>query len=369
MNRSERIQAAEMVEELESVDDLADLEREVNGKPAESPLLAEPGPRSLVQSFEKTRQPLALIDGGQSFVYANPSFRSFLKRFAYPEASSFFKTFNSAFEAEQRRDLIAALGDPGRGFEWKGTISHKNIFRKEAQTMITKVHILPHWREREARGRPGAYIVYLDDVTEEYKGFLRDNLDSLLRASLKKDRDTGTHVQRVNLYSRRLAEELYRDPRWPQVDADFIEEIGFLAAMHDVGKIGTPDDILNKQGPLDEFEWKVMKEHTINGAFILSSYPQRMAKEIALSHHEWWNGSGYPYKLEGGQIPLAARIVTLADVYDALRMTRSYKTPYPHDVAMRKMGDERGVHFDPELFEIFLAIAGDFEGIYAKNAD
>ncbi|HUW39546.1 MAG TPA: HD-GYP domain-containing protein [Rectinemataceae bacterium] len=369
MKRSERIQAIEAVEELESVDDLGDLEREINDKPAESPLLAEPGPRSLVLSYERTSQPLALIDSGQGFIYANPPFRVFLKRFAYPEASSFLKTFNSAFEAEQRRDLIASLGDPGRGFEWKGTISHKNVFRKEAATVITKVHILPYWRERDPRGRPSAYTVYLDNVTEEYKGFLRDNLDSLLRASLKKDRDTGNHVQRVNLYSRRLAEELYRDPRWPQVDADFIEEIGFLAAMHDVGKIGTPDDILNKQGPLDEFEWKVMKEHTINGAFILSSYPQRMAKEIALSHHEWWNGSGYPFNLEGKQIPLAARIVTLADVYDALRMTRSYKTPYPHEVALQKMGEERDLHFDPELFGVFLAVAPDFEGIYAKNTD
>ncbi|MGO8695135.1 MAG: HD-GYP domain-containing protein [Rectinemataceae bacterium] len=369
MNQRERISEATDVEELESVDDFADLERDINGKPAESPLLADPGPRSMVFSYEKNHQPLALIDSGHSFVYVNPPFRSFLKKFGYPEASSFMKTFNNAFEAEQRRDIIAALGDAQRGYEWKDIISHKNVFRKDSATMITKIHIMPFWPERQTRGRPAAYTVYLDDVTDEYKRFLRDNLDSLLRASLKKDRDTGKHVQRVNLYSRRLAEELYRDPRWPQVDADFIEEIGFLAAMHDVGKIGTPDDILNKQGPLDEFEWKVMKEHTINGAFIMSSYPQRMAKEIALSHHEWWNGSGYPYNLEEMQIPLAARIVSLADVYDALRMKRSYKTPYPHDVAVQKMQAERGVHFDPALADAFISVASDFEHIYTKQAD
>jgi len=369
MDQSGRVEPEEDIEELESVDELADLERDINGKPADSPLLSDPGPRSIVRSYERTLQPLALIDSSQSFVYVNPRFRSFLKKFSYPEASSFIKTFNNAFEDEQRKDLLHALADADRGYEWKDTLSHKNVFRKDSATVITKVHILPFWQERDSREKPVAYSVYLDDVTDEYKHFLRDNLDSLLRASLKKDRDTGEHVRRVNQYSRRLAEALYQDPRWPQVDADFIEDIGFLAAMHDVGKIGTPDDILNKEGPLDEFEWKVMKEHTINGAFILSSYPQRMAKEIALSHHEWWNGSGYPYNLEGEQIPLAARIVTVADVYDALRMKRSYKAPYPHDVAMQKIRQERGVHFDPALVDIALGIEAEFERIYSENAD
>ena len=142
------------------------------------------------------------------------------------------------------------------------------------------------------------------------------------------------------------------------MDKDFIEDIGFLAAMHDVGKIGTPDDILNKEGPLNEFEWGIMKEHTKNGAFILSSYPNPMAKEIALSHHEWWNGSGYPYNLEGTMIPLSARIVTLADVYDALRMKRSYKPAYSHEIAIQKIQQEREVHFDPEIVDVVLAHPG-----------
>ena len=112
-----------------------------------------------------------------------------------------------------------------------------------------------------------------------------------------------------------------------------------------------------------------MKEHTKNGAFILSSYPNPMAKEIALSHHEWWNGSGYPYNMEGTMIPLAARIVTIADVYDALRMKRSYKPAYSHEIAMQKIKQEQKVHFDPDILDVVLRIQGDFAKIFAENAD
>jgi putative two-component system response regulator len=136
-----------------------------------------------------------------------------------------------------------------------------------------------------------------------------------------------------------------------------------------VGKIGTPDDILNKEGPLSDWEWTVMREHTKNGAFILSSYPNPMAKEIALSHHERWDGSGYPYQLSGEQIPLAARITTIADVYDALRMERSYKPALSHDVTVQKMLEGKETHFDPFLTDVFAAIAKDFNKIYEKNQD
>jgi putative two-component system response regulator len=139
--------------------------------------------------------------------------------------------------------------------------------------------------------------------------------------------------------------------------------------MHDVGKIGTPDDILNKEGPLSDWEWAVMREHTKNGAFILSTYPNPMAKEIALSHHERWDGSGYPYQLSGEMIPLAARIVTIADVYDALRMERSYKPAMEHEAAVTTMIKEGGSHFDPFLVEVFSSLGDDFKRIFDDNQD
>jgi putative two-component system response regulator len=148
---------------------------------------------------------------------------------------------------------------------------------------------------------PTDFVVMFDDFTEENKKLLRSVFLSLLEASKLKDNDTGMHITRVNEYSRLLAQELFKTggELYKRIDADFIDNIGFLAAMHDVGKIGTPDDILNKEGPLSDWEWTIMREHTKNGAFILSTYPNPMAKEIALSHHEKWNGTGYPFRLEG----------------------------------------------------------------------
>jgi putative two-component system response regulator len=112
-----------------------------------------------------------------------------------------------------------------------------------------------------------------------------------------------------------------------------------------------------------------MQEHTKNGAFILSTYPNPMAKEIALSHHEKWNGTGYPFQLEGEMIPLAARIVSIADVYDALRMKRSYKPPYSHVTTVEKMSEGKGTQFDPLLLDVFLAISPEFDELYEKNQD
>jgi HD-GYP domain-containing protein (c-di-GMP phosphodiesterase class II) len=356
------------IEELESVDELP--EGESVETQVASGLLSEAGAQSVIRSYDQIPEPFALLDKGLGFVFRNKSFKELIKAFGYPETQSFLNTLSRSINVETARSIKESLGLEERGHAWKGTISHKT---KNAAALITKVHIFPFYsqesQEEPGRDKPEAYSVYLDDVTEENRKFLRDMFSSLLEASKLKDNDTGKHIERVNCYASIIAKEMFNNPRWTEVDKDFVEDIGFLAAMHDVGKIGTPDDILNKEGPLNEFEWGIMKEHTKNGAFILSSYPNPMAKEIALSHHEWWNGSGYPYNLEGTMIPLSARIVTIADVYDALRMKRSYKPAYSHDIAIRKIKQEREVHFDPELVDLVLGIQDDFAEIYLSNAD
>jgi HD-GYP domain-containing protein (c-di-GMP phosphodiesterase class II) len=363
---------AEEIEELEAYEEPLPPEAELELPPSNSPFLVEAGARSIVRSYEQIPEPLALLDDSLSFIFRNGPFKDLIRAFGYPESRSFFSTLARSIDPETARTIYDALGRDEDGHAWKGTIAHK---AKNAAAVITKVHIFPFFADDEGIGKdtrkekPGAYSVYLDDVTEENRKFLRYMFSSLLEASKLKDNDTGKHIERVNLYTSILAEEMFNDPRWPEVDKDFIVDIGFLAAMHDVGKIGTPDDILNKEGPLNEFEWGIMKEHTKNGAFILSSYPNPMAKEIALSHHEWWNGSGYPYNLEGSMIPLVARIVTLSDVYDALRMKRSYKPAYSHETAMQKIRQEREVHFDPNIVDVVLRIQGAFAEIYEKNSD
>jgi len=209
----------------------------------------------------------------------------------------------------------------------------------------------------------------LDIITIEYREMLRNMFSSLLEASKLKDNDTGHHIERVNQYSKFMAEILKEHFDYPEIDEDFVEDIGFLAAMHDVGKIGTPDDILNKAGPLEIWERDVMNEHTKNGAYILSTYPNPMAKRIALSHHEKWDGTGYPFGLANQMIPLSARIVALADVYDALRMERSYKESFSHEKAKNIIIGLSGVQFDPDLVNCFLQNDAEFDKIFSTLID
>jgi putative two-component system response regulator len=155
------------------------------------------------------------------------------------------------------------------------------------------------------------------------------------------------------------------------LDADFQEQIFFASSMHDIGKIGIPDAILLKAGPLTEEEWQIMRTHTTLGADILtgstSSYIV-MGKEIAQSHHERWDGSGYPHGLKGNQIPLAARIMSVCDIYDALRSKRPYKKPIEHLTALEIIitGDGRTQpsHFDPKILATFAKMSCQFAQIF-----
>ncbi|HOV14880.1 MAG TPA: HD domain-containing phosphohydrolase, partial [Spirochaetota bacterium] len=156
---------------------------------------------------------------------------------------------------------------------------------------------------------------------------------------------------------------------YPEITKEFCKRIKKVASMHDVGKIGIPDYILTKPGKLTEEEFKIMQEHTINGAFILSELAGQMARDIALFHHEKWNGLGYPYGFKEDQIPLSARIVAIADVYDALRMKRSYKESIPHEKTIKMVIEGKGSHFDPTLIDKFLEMDKEFNEIFEKMND
>ncbi|MCL2800889.1 MAG: HD domain-containing protein [Treponema sp.] len=315
--------------------------------------------------FKTSVFPVLILNKQLKIIYSNESCEQMFQGFSNLLGSYFFDLFGKAFSLEDARKIRDTIINGGNGFSWKGTALLKT---RETVSIKIRVYIFPLEMDLKA---PSDFVVMFDDFTEESKKLLRSVFLSLLEASKLKDNDTGKHIVRVNEYSKRLSDELFKigGDSYKRIDADFIDNIGFLAAMHDVGKIGTPDDILNKEGPLSDWEWAVMREHTKNGAFILSTYPNPMAKEIALSHHEKWNGTGYPFQLEGEMIPLAARIVTIADVYDALRMERSYKPALSHEVAISKIIEQSGIHFDPKLINIFKGIMGDFEKIYNSNSD
>ncbi|MDR0313717.1 MAG: HD domain-containing protein [Treponema sp.] len=364
MAESEKL-APELDAELEEVLELEEEEEEQEERPKKIPAAGEKYYSAASNPFINSIFPVLFVDKELKILYANAACDHLFTGFFYLAGNYFFDVFNKAFEIEDIKKIRETLISGDNGYTWKGNAKVK---ARNISTIETRVYLFPaelNFKE------PAEFVVMFDDVTKENKRLLRSVFMSLLEASILKDNDTGKHIVRVNFYARRIAEELFRckNPSYNRIDADFIDNIGFLASMHDVGKIGTPDDILNKEGPLTDWEWTIMREHTKNGAFILSTYPNPMAKEIALSHHERWDGTGYPYQLSLDMIPLAARIVTIADVYDALRMERAYKPAMNHQVTIEKMQEGREKHFDPFLLDIFNSISKDFYDIFEKNRD
>jgi response regulator RpfG family c-di-GMP phosphodiesterase len=208
----------------------------------------------------------------------------------------------------------------------------------------------------------GSLVALSNGVRETEKAFIY-TIEALARACEAAEEQTGKHIQRVNRYAGALAANM-------GLAAEFVEIVSYSAQMHDVGKIKIPVAILLKEGLLNGDEMRLMKMHPVYGEQILGDSPRlAVAREIAISHHENWDGSGYPYGLKGSEIPLAGRIVKIADVYDALRSARSYKAPVCHDETMRvfREGDERVKprdHFDPELLATFFKIEQIFEKIF-----
>lgn len=187
----------------------------------------------------------------------------------------------------------------------------------------------------------------------------------LAKAAEYRDNETGRHVIRISHYSRLLA----LAAGYSEQAAD---EVFYTAPMHDVGKIGIPDRILLKPGPLDAEEWAIMRKHPEIGANIIGEHESsllKLASIIAQSHHEKWDGSGYPKQLKGEEIPQVARIVALADVFDALTTKRPYKEAWPVQEAVDYIQQQSGKHFDPELVGLFMTILPDILEVKTRWAE
>ncbi|MYN45615.1 response regulator [Pseudoduganella sp. FT93W] len=190
-------------------------------------------------------------------------------------------------------------------------------------------------------------------------------IHKLGKAAEYKDNETGLHVIRMSHFARYLALAA-------GCDAGFVEQLFEAAPMHDIGKIGIPDAVLLKPGKLDADEWKIMQSHVDIGAEILGdddSSLLRMAASIARNHHEKWDGSGYPRGISGEQIPLEARIVAIADVFDALTSVRPYKSAWSVEQAFDLIRKEAGTHFDPVLAELFLTLEPQIREVQHNWAD
>jgi putative two-component system response regulator len=224
--------------------------------------------------------------------------------------------------------------------------------------------------ELAVRIRTGERIVSLEtrDMT----------IFAMARLAESRDPETGAHLERVRNYSRLLAEDLSRMPELRlTVDESYVHLIYLTSPLHDIGKVAIPDHVLLKPGRLDSAEFEIMKTHTTAGAQTLAAaikeFPEarflRMAQQIALTHHEKFDGNGYPNGLRGQDIPLCGRITAIADVYDALTSRRVYKGATTHEVARSIILKDKGTHFDPLLVEAFLRCEREFQNVAVKFAD
>lgn len=295
------------------------------------------------------------------------------------------------------------------------------VWKKERPRMVITDWMMPRMdglelctRIREAEGSQYIYIIMVtsrEDVNDLVKGmdagaddfitkpFVKAELAVRIRAGERisgfesrdivifslarlvesRDSETGHHLERIRYYSKELTAAILKLDNPPQeMDALFQDNIFLTSPLHDIGKVGIPDHILLKPGRLDDEEMQIMRRHsiigfnTINEA--LKKYPKadylRMSAEIALSHHERFDGAGYPNGLKGKEIPLSARIVALADVYDALVSKRVYKEAYQHGMAKTIIEKERGKGFDPLVVDAFLSCEDKFVEIcerFPKN--
>ena len=205
----------------------------------------------------------------------------------------------------------------------------------------------------------------VEERTQDFIQSQKEALRSLGAAAEFRDMDTASHTIRVGWYSRILGEKI-------GISGNDLEILFQAAPMHDIGKVGIPDSILLKQGKLTSDEWDIMKSHSEIGARILENHTSPLmlaAKEIAHCHHEKWDGSGYPYNLKGNDIPINARLVIIADIFDALTITRPYKDEWPLDKAIEYIRSESGNFFEPDLIKVFDDVVPEFIKIREKFKD
>ncbi|NDY73675.1 two-component system response regulator [Desulfobacter hydrogenophilus] len=228
-----------------------------------------------------------------------------------------------------------------------------------------KTHMALYDQNRKLEDKVAKRTQQLENAFSRIKESSLETIHILSKAAEYRDEDTGSHIYRISNYSAAIARKI-------GLSEKIVESILYAAPMHDVGKIGIPDSILLKPGGLTVDEFTTMKQHTLIGAKILENSKTgfiRLGEAIALTHHEWWNGTGYPRGLKEREIPLEGRIIAVADVFDALTTKRPYKEPFPLDVSFRIIAENRGTQFDPEVVDAFFFIKSEILKIRKKYAD
>ena len=258
-------------------------------------------------------------------------------------------SLNNAMAAVNRLQIFGYLTKPWSAEQLKGTLARAfkqyNLIEENK-----RLQLLTQNQNRQLSLINGNLENLVKKRTAQLEESVREGIVMLAMAAEAKDDDTGEHIQRIQETTHEICIEL-------GISLEESEQISFFSIMHDVGKIHIPDRILKKPGPLTDKEWDIMRTHCIAGEKILGNKPfYKIAREIARSHHERWNGTGYPDGLKGESIPLAARVVTVADVFDALTHERPYKTAWSVQASLDEMKRLSGTVFDPKIISIFLKI-------------
>lgn len=254
---------------------------------------------------------------------------------------------------------------------------------KPINPAITLARVRNHLQLKRARDLLAHHNHFLEQEVASRTRALAELQDATIRAMASlaetRDNETGNHIRRTQHYVEALARHLQNHPRFrDELTEDAIQVIFKSAPLHDIGKVGIPDRILLKPGKLTPEEFEIMKTHTTLGrdAIVAAETEStqnnpffRYAKEIAYSHQEKWDGSGYPEGLVGNMIPLSARLMAVADVYDALISERVYKAAFPHEMAVEIIRDGQGSHFDPDVVDAFLSLSEEFRRIAQEFAD
>lgn len=240
---------------------------------------------------------------------------------------------------------------------------------------IVKARIRNHLELKRHRNHLEELV---DQRTHQLKKAKEAVIEAMGMVAEHRDPETGAHISRTKRYVNLLAAELSKLPKYTKIlTPHIVELLTHAAPLHDLGKIAIPDSVLLKTGKFTEEEWEIMQTHAKIGEETINLAETRfndneilsIAKEIAGSHHEWWNGSGYPRGLSGEEIPLCGRIMAVADVYDAIISRRVYKKPMPHKYAVEHIVNEKESHFDPEVVQAFLNVADSFLETALKFAD
>jgi putative two-component system response regulator len=261
------------------------------------------------------------------------------------------------------------IEDETHGFEVGGV----DYITKPVRPLIVQARVSTHLSNHEMQKK-------LEQHNTNLSGLVQEQIEEISQAQMAtilamsklaeaRDDDTGKHIERIQIFSNMLALRLQKDELFTEViNTVYINDLFHASPLHDIGKIAIPDAILLKPGQLTSEEFEIMKTHAEIGAknlaYVAGEYPNNtfinMGIDIAASHHEKWNGKGYPEGLVADEIPLSARILAVADVYDALRSKRVYKDPFTHKLSSKIIVEERGSHFDPIIVDTFIKLESEF---------